>query len=58
MSDELTEDEAVAALDAMNGTDQEGDHITADDILLRAASPAVRAAYVRCMERTGPWWFA
>jgi hypothetical protein len=56
----MTEAEAVAALDALTSGDQEGDHIAADEILLAAVPPAVKAAYgrARARARAGGFWYA
>lgn len=51
----LTPDEAVAALDAIDGADADGAHGEADNILLCVVPPAVEAAYRRLIARCG-WW--
>lgn len=51
----MTEDEAVAALDALTGDDPEEDHGKADDILKSQIPLAVLAAYVR-LEQRARWW--
>lgn len=51
----LAENDAVDALDAIGGGEPDADHGTADDILLAAASPRVRAAYQRLQDRA-EWW--
>lgn len=51
----MTDDEAVAALDAVLGGDPEGAHGMADDILLALAPESVRSAYERVMDRCA-WW--
>lgn len=58
----MIEDEqhrAVQLLDALN-VDHEpgGGHEEADEILLEAATPEVRAAYLRARQRAGGWWYA
>ena len=54
----MRSDEAVAALDAIDGTrDPEKDHGRADEILLAVAPEAVREAYRRLVERAR-WWAA
>jgi hypothetical protein len=51
----VTEAEAVAALDAISGGDNETNHSDADGILLDCVSPAVADAYRRLVERCS-WW--
>lgn len=53
----MTETEAIAALDAING-DPETMHVKADEVLLKFVPPAIREAYERAVERSGDWWFA
>jgi hypothetical protein len=53
--DEATIREAVAALDALDGTDPEGAHGGADDILLKVVPPEVAEAYSRVQSRCR-WW--
>lgn len=43
--------DAVAALDAIGGSDPEGAHYQADQIVLALVDPAVRAAYDRLAYR-------
>lgn len=52
----MTTAEAVAALDAFDGTsDRERVHAAAGEILLQVAPKAVRDAYERLVERS-VWW--
>jgi len=59
---QMTEQEAVALLDAMDptgeapGIDQEHEHYRADDILLALAPESVRTAYAAARERVGFWY--
>lgn len=46
---------AIEALDAIEAGDEERMHGRADDILLAAVDPAVRAAYQRVQDRAD-WW--
>jgi hypothetical protein len=54
----LSEAEVVAALDAIEPGDKECAHGDADDLLVIAAPPAVREAYIRAYERLGGFWYA
>jgi hypothetical protein len=48
----MTEDEAIAALDAIEGEGVDGDnHVAADEILLQLVSPEVVDAYRRLQLR-------
>lgn len=52
---ELTTQEAVAALDAIDPDDPEGAHSEADQVLLSLVDPEVRAALERLVSRS-QWW--
>ena len=59
MSDALTPEQAIEALDAIRPGDPEHSHIEADEVLLRCVPVEVREAYDRLVEREGGrWWFA
>lgn len=49
--------EAVKALDALDGRDYDKDHHRADKIVLGVADPEVRAAYERLVKRAAPHWY-
>jgi len=56
MVDRRDVDEALAALDAIDGDrDPEGAHAEADRVLLSAVPPKVADAYRRLVERNR-WW--
>lgn len=51
--------EAVAKIDAIDGTDPEEAHESVDAILLALAPEEIREARARLIERCdGAWWFA
>ena len=52
----MTEEEAVAALDALTDGDPEGAHGEADNILAEFVPEAVNAAYQRAVQRVGFWY--
>ena len=51
----MLREEAVAALDAIDGGDPDGAHGEADKILLAYVDPSVAGAYERLVERCA-WW--
>lgn len=51
----MDEAEAIAKLDAIDGSDGEGAHATADEVLLALVSPEAREAYDRVVERADFW---
>lgn len=51
----MTTEEAIAALDAIDGSDPEKAHGEADDVLKKAVDPRVREAYERIVARCS-WW--
>lgn len=51
----MNAEQAVSALNAIDGGDPEGAHCEADDILLSLAPPEVAAAYACLIERCA-WW--
>ena len=54
----MTDEEAVAALDALNASGVDGTgHLHADEILLELVRPAVVDAYRRVQARSEGWWF-
>lgn len=54
----MTPEEAVQALDALPGRDAEGEHGTAENILLAFVPAEVRDAYQRAAARAGGYWYA
>lgn len=58
MEQPKTVEEAVAALDAIDGGEPEGAHGEADRILRAVVPPEVSAAYGRLVERAAGWWYA
>ena len=55
----VTDDEAVALLDLLNGGDPEAEHGEADRILLSLVSERVREAVQRAQDRSrSGWWWA
>lgn len=54
----MTEDEAVAKLDAIGTDSKEDAHIDADRILIAFVPPIVREAYINVIERAGGFWYA
>jgi hypothetical protein len=58
MTERMTIEDAVAALNAIRGGDPEGAHSAADLILRRVVAPEVAQAYEDLMERATGWWFA
>jgi hypothetical protein len=53
----MTDDEAIAALDAIEGEGVDGvNHSAADKILLELVSPEVADAYRRLQLRAEGWW--
>jgi hypothetical protein len=54
----MTEEEAVAALKAMDGTDPEAAHVDADRVLLDQVPASVRKAYWDLEDRAGGFWYA
>ena len=51
----MTPEQAVNALDMLEGSDPEVDHADADEILLKVVHPDIRAAYERLVHRAA-WW--
>lgn len=51
----MTIEQAVSALQALDGGDSEKDHSAADEILLEMVSPAVRKAYLDLVQRASFW---
>jgi hypothetical protein len=55
----VTDEEANAALDAIEGEGVDGDnHVAADNILRQLLSPDLAAAYRRLQLRAEGWWFS
>ena len=55
----MTDQEAIAALDAIEGEGVDGDnHDAADKLLLELVSPEGADAYRRLQLRAEGWWFA
>lgn len=52
----MTTEEIVAALDALDGLDEERDHGAADSLLLQAVPAEVAEAWERARERIGFWY--
>lgn len=52
----MTTAEIVAALDALDGHDEEAAHGMADHLLLQAVPPEVAEAWERARERIGFWY--
>ncbi len=53
----MTDEEAVAALDALSGQDQGDDHSACDEIVLSTAPRSVQEAVRRLMDRSWGWWY-
>ena len=47
----------IERLDALDGSDPEKDHVTADAILLEAVAPEIRDAYRKARD-SGSWQYA
>ena len=59
VTETLTTEQAVEALDAITAGDPEASHGRADDVLLLCVPAEVREAYDRLVEREGGrWWYA
>lgn len=55
MSERITQEQAIAALNAIGPGDPEGAHNEADRILLALVGPDVATAYQACVDRQD-WW--
>lgn len=51
----MTTNDIVQRIDALDGQEPEGQHYEADELLLEAVDPAVKAAYLRLTKRAR-WW--
>jgi glycine cleavage system pyridoxal-binding protein P len=54
----MSEDEAIAKLDAIDVDDKETAHLIADGVLEEMVPSSVRAAYRRVYERADGFWYA
>ncbi len=56
----MTDEEIIAALESMSGTDTEQEHITADDLLVQALKNAgkekIAEAFQAAANRVGFWY--
>jgi hypothetical protein len=52
----MTEAEAIAKLDAIDGNDIGGAHVDADQVILDLLPPGVQEAYYRVAWRAREWW--
>jgi hypothetical protein len=55
---EMTEADAVRALESINVDDPELAHQTADGVILRMAPISVQEAYQQLIARAPGWWYA